>query len=105
MSTILEVTPKEDRSSRTAAYREVQGIIAEFTGSKLHAHEAEIIAYAAEDLLLASNREDPTALAAESAFETLMGTLEVERWTVGSVEQPTASTRLRRALAACAPSA
>jgi hypothetical protein len=102
-ATAIAIT--EDRSTRTAAYREVQRIVAEFGGVKLHAAEAEVLEWAAEDLLLASSREDAHVATAELAFETLMTSLEVDRWAVGTDEQPTASTLLRRAFSACAPAA
>ena len=101
MPATLEI--KEDRVARTAAFREVQRMVADFHGVKLNDKEAEVIEQASEDLLLAFGPEDPAITAALAAFNALMDRLESGRWVRGSDEQPAAGLLLRRAVAGCVP--
>ena len=88
-----------DRSARLAAYREVRAITAELLGTKLHDAEAAVVDQAAEDLLLASTRDDAHAQESHAAFVTLMDDLESHRWE----EHGATADRLRVLVLACAP--
>jgi hypothetical protein len=103
MTTISKTA--DARASRLAAFRAVQGLVARYHGVKLHDDEAQIIEWASEDLLLATDCEQEDVVAAITAFTTLMDDLESGRWEdmVGSEEQPGSAMLLRRAFIACAP--
>jgi hypothetical protein len=88
-----------DRSARLTAYREVREITAELRGVKLHDAEAAVIDQAAEDMLLASGRDDEHAQESHTAFVTLMDDLESHRWE----EHGATADRLRVLILACAP--
>jgi hypothetical protein len=88
-----------DRSARLTAYREVREITAELRGTKLHDPEAAIVDQAAEDMLLATSRDDETAEESYAAFLSLMDDLESHRWE----EHGATADRLRVLILACAP--
>jgi hypothetical protein len=88
-----------DRSARLTAYREVRAITAELHGTKLHDAEALLVEQAAEDMLLATSRDDETAEESYAAFLSLMDDLESHRWE----EHGATADRLRVLILACAP--
>jgi len=88
-----------DRSARLTAYREVRAITSELRGTKLHDAEAAVVDQAAEDLLLATSREDPDAQESYAAFATLLDDLESHRWD----EHGATADRLRVLILSCAP--
>jgi hypothetical protein len=88
-----------DRSTRLDAYQGVKAITTELRGTKLHDAEAAVIDQAAEDLLLATDRDDPHARESYAAFVTLMDDLLEHRWAENG---PTAE-RLRELMLGCAP--